>query len=256
MSFYHYLAKNLPFGILGRNMPGKVREDGGSLVLTLGHFGPCKTETEVRLRFTGVETLDVDIEITSRTELNDLEICLSSYTVNRKWGSPYYYLCLQPANEDNGTFIQPEDTPFLAGWYHSAPRDNRTAMLTYDGRWPGDKYQINITGPYFRLPILVSRNPTTGMALVQMAEYDTCTRVGSLYSSDNNQIHLGFKRDGTAYSDSNLKADYSPTYFYLFGEDFKPGTKRRARFRMMLTRVEGDMSNVLGLYDDFVKDGK
>lgn len=187
--------------------------------------------------------------------IEDLEICLSSYTVNRKWGSPFYYLLRQPANEGQGIFVQPQDTPFLRGWYHSSPRDNRTAALLYDGRWPGEKYQIHITGPYFKYPILISRNPATGMALIQMAEYETCSRVGSLYSSEDNRIHLGFNKAGVAYSDDNLRADYSPTYFYLFGQTFKPGQTRQARFRMILKPLKEDFSaEVLALYEAFAKD--
>jgi hypothetical protein len=223
------------------------------LILELGHYGPCKTNTKVCYQFRDAETLDVDVSVTAECVLNDFEICLSSYTRNRKWGTPYYYLCQQPANEGKGHFVQPQDTPFLNGWYHSAPRDNRTAAMTYDGRWPGDKYQIHITGPYYQLPILVARNPNTGISLIQMAEYKTCTRVGSLYSSENTQIHLGFKKNGVAYSDPNLKADYSPLYFYLFGEDFEPGMTRRARFRTILKKVDDDFSNVLELYAQFLK---
>lgn len=253
LSFYHYLGKNLPHLILGRNMPGKTELVDGSIILNLGPLNECNTHTKIKMFFTDPETLDLDISLTAHCLIEDMEVCLSSYTVNRKWGSPYYYLLKQPANEDDGTFIQPKDTPFLQGWYHSSPRDNRTAAMLYDGRWPGDKYQIHITGPYFKYPILVSRNPETGIALIQMAEYETCSRVGSLYSTYDNRIYVGFNKKGIAYSDDHLRSDYSPTYFYLFGDTFEPGMMKHSRFRMILKHISEDFSEeVLALYKEFI----
>jgi len=251
LSLYHYLARNLPHGILGRNMPSRLEVKGNTLQITLDPIKECATTTVIRYIFSGPETLDMELSLTAHSRIEDLEICLSSYTVSRKWGTPFYYLSQQPPQEGRSVFAQPQDTPFCAGWYHTSPRDNRTAALTYDGRWPGEPYQLHITGPYFRLPLLVSRNPKTGFAFIQMAEYDTCVRVGSLYSSDDLKIHVAYNKDFKPYFDPGLYADYSPTYFYFFGETFEPGQTRTARYRMILKRIGPDLHEVLDDYRQF-----
>jgi hypothetical protein len=254
LSFYHYLGKNLPHLILGRNMPGRAELKDGAVRMGLGPLDVCQTDTNIELQFSGPETLDLTVTLAAQRRIEDLEICLSSYTVGRRWASPFYYLLAQPASEGRGLFAQPQDTPFNRGWYHTAPRDNRTAAMLYDGRWPGEKYQIHIAGPYFKHPILVSRNPTTGFALIQMTEYDVCSRVGSLYASDDLRIHVGFNKQGVAYSDDGLWADYSPTYFYLFGETFEAGQTRTARYRLVLTRLGEEFGpEALKLYEDFTR---
>lgn len=253
LSLYHYLGKNIPHGVLGRNMDSKVELIGETLQFVLSPVSGCNTTTVARFTFTAPEILDVELSVTAHAKLEDLEVCLSSYTVSRKWGTPFIYLSQQPANEGKGIFVQPQDTPFCAGWYHSNPRDNRSAALNYDGRWPGEPYQLHITGPYFRLPLMVSRNPKTGFTLVQMADYENCVRLGSLYSSDDLRIHVAFNKDFIPYSDSNLWADYSPTYFYFFGENFEPGQTRTARYRMILTKISQDLNETLDMYDEFKK---
>jgi len=254
LSLYHYLAKNIPHGVLGRNMPSSVEMRGDILRITLNPVKDCNATTIVEYAFSGPETLDMKLSVTAHAALEDLEICLSSYTVNRKWGTPFYYLSKQPPNEGEAIFAQPQDTPFCSGWYHSSPRDNRAAGLLYDGRWPGEPYQLFVTGPYYNLPILVARNPETGFALIQMADRRNCVRLGSLYSSDDLRIHVAYNKDFKPYSDSALYADYSPTYFFFFGENIKPGETRTARYRMILTKVRRDLNEALELYRQFERE--
>src|SRR5690606_7904311 len=128
--------------------------------------------------------------------------------------------------------------PYIKGHYLYFPRDSQAAATRLDGRWmnrkTGQPIAPFVTGPCYGKPIGIMA--TDKLALVQMADPDTCGAIGITYSSDEE-------------NDSIRR--HNAVYITLFGEDLEPGEKRQGRIRQKLIKGKVELGSVLDLYENF-----
>jgi len=237
LDLYHYLAKNLTPGVIGRDMEYKYFHSGTKIKTILKSTSRCRITTEAIWEIKEPNIIDFTVTIKADAKYYGFEVWISSYIASRKKGTPYIYVYENPATAGKAHFIRPKENEFVKGFYLQFPRDNYGASLQYDGRWGNPNYATFVTGPYYAYPLFVSINEDTGYAYIEMAEKETCPRIGSSYSFD--------------IVDPRKVNDYSPLYTVLFGRDIKPGESMTARMRAHLVKIGDDFDIPLRLYEEF-----
>ncbi len=237
LNLYHYLARNLPAGVIGRKLQGEHRVTERGVEVTLYPQQGCRIETKAVYSVSGPASVDLEVTVRAQEPYQGFELWLSSYALRRRYGAWFNVYSGPGGDESARAWVRPELNDLVRGYYLCYPRDNRAAALTYDGRWGSDMYQTFITGPYYAAPISVIRCPETGHAYIEMGQVASCCKVASSYVA--------------ADIDPATTSDDTRIYTVLFGSDLEVGKPVTARVRAAVVKTGEDLDRALRFYEEF-----
>ncbi|MBM4081509.1 MAG: hypothetical protein FJ278_17530 [Planctomycetes bacterium] len=215
--------------------------------------------TDATLEVRWPPTDDHRVEMVARYAVKEPNIIDLTITVRPQWPYPAYELFLSnyfdtslrphvfvqgcpytnPPNQPQWT--APEVNDVYLGTGLVFPRDPHAARLSVDGRWARLKakvlYQWN-PQRFYEKPVVFQADPARRVAAVLMSRPEDCFAVVTGYHSQN---------------PNDPFAAQNPMYLSLFGDDLMPGQERTVRTRLAVTRLDGDLSRPLALYDTFVR---
>lgn len=230
-------------GGLGQSL-GEPRNEEHSVeigdgALTLRWRPNRERQVEVALGFAVGEPDHIDTTVTIRAEAayGGFEVLLSSY--NNPALVPHAFLARDKFEladvpgrfKDEPELVAVTVNDAIRGGVVIFPRDPAGARIYADGRW--DPVARFSPVRRYKLPLLFHTDAARRVAAVWMTRPETCFAVGAGYDSPDPDDR--FKRN-------------NPSYLSLFGEDLKPGDERTASARLIVTELDGEMTQPLELY--------
>jgi len=230
LTYYRIFTANHRYGESARELPSEVKAlpDGALQVRW-----PASDENPYTLtatyRWRDARTLDVETVIEAKKELQDFEVFLSSYCSDKFPATSVYVK--RPREGDGPGFMTAEETD---GTWQVFPRDEKAAAIVKDGRWTIPPSPVDwAVMPEFAAPLVLRREPETGVAVVLMAPPNDCFAVFTP------------RRDEPHYS----------MYLSFFGRTLQAGETAKADARLVV--VEGlDAEGVLAVHKKYVTEMK
>jgi len=222
---YHYLARNLPVGITGRELPAQHHALDKQIVIDLAPTEACAISTRLTYRFGDSPLIELEVEVRSEADYFGFELWLSSYMLGRR-NQPHFW-CKD--RDCQASWVTPVHERFVKDFYLAFPRDNRDASLTFDGRWGPSEYQTFLNGPYYAEPLMAVPDVDGEFAYLELGRREEVSKIAGCCSGE----------PGPMYSDD--------TRFYnvLFGHDLKVAEQLHATVRAGVVPIHGEIDSVL-----------
>ena len=187
-------------------------------------------------RWTSPDTIDLETVVTPQQDMPRFEVFLSSYFADDFAVSVY----VQPnrfAKDAPPCFIPGDHTPLVDGNYLMFPRDRRTVLTIFDGRWdiPPSAVQWSISR-WMAAPLAIRRSSSSGITALLMAPPEDCFAVSTPYNQ----------------TPPDHVAGHASLYLSLFGGDVAAGQTVRARSRLIIAKDLTDKAAV-GRYREYLK---
>ena len=230
---YHYLARNLPIGVTGREMPARHHARGEEVVVELAPTEDCAIATTLVYKFSDSPLIELRIEVMGHAEYPDLEVWLSSYVLGRR-NRPHFW-CRD--KERGASWVAPVRDRFVKDYYLAFPRDNKAAAMTFDGRWGDPHYQTFLNGPYYAQPLMAVAEEEGLHAYVEFGRREEVAKIAGRYGEPD-------------WSPASAGSDYTPFYTVLFGQDLKEGQRLSATVCAGVLRIDGDIDRVRSYLPD------
>lgn len=119
-------------------------------------------------------------------------------------------------------------------------RDAHAARRCVDGRWNRSEFEAPtvqmIPVRYYGYPFAFLTDVEKKLGFVVMSKTADCYAISTRYHVEDEADRL---------------TPYSAFDFSLFGQDMLPGDERSVRVRLVMTELDKEMSQPLGLYRDF-----
>jgi hypothetical protein len=243
-SIYRILTGETRYGNAAWEWPstGGLRPDG-----SVGVEWPAQDDRPLVLRATyrwsGADTLDMEVDVRAMAALSALEVFLASYFSG--FAGSWVYVKEVPGTAAVPRFAPAEarfaraEPGFLeakrsAGDWQAFPRDDAAVGLVQDGRWKRPPHPVTWTiMPRYAAPLAMRRDKATGLTAVIMAPPEDCFAVLTPYGEEGHRS----------------------LYLSLFGRDLKPGETARARARLVVRRGLADQ-DAITIYETYLKEGK
>jgi hypothetical protein len=178
-------------------------------------------------RWATSNTLDVTTTVTARETLVRFESFLASYFEG--FPKSYVYVKACPQTDGKPGFF--EAKPSYGDW-QMFPRDDQAIRTIQDGRWTRPPHPVAWwLGPPLAAPLVMRRDPRTGLAGLAMAPRQDCFAVATPYGEEG---HRSF-------------------YLSLFGCDLTAGQQATARARLIIGRGISDQK-ALALYESYLSE--
>ena len=180
--------------------------------------------------------IDFSLTLTARASFPQYELFLSSYF---EFGNTthVYVQRTRHVKEKGGRWLSPQRNEVVEGCYLAYPRDDEAAVTRFDGRFGANYNPVEwAVASYFAEPLAVMRYPESGVAVVMMADPETCFCLHGCYMPDGEHDEV---------------SSHNSTYFSLFGEDIEPGDQRTARVRFVVAEMDESLETAIELYKEF-----
>ncbi len=221
-----------------RNAPLRAELDTSRTALTLVWESAPERPYDLKGRFTlgGTRSLDLTLECTARVALPAFEIFVSSYPTMAQRHFLFLRGTLHQGGRPESLLYEPGAAPFLEGCYLAFPRDIEATALIFDGRWRQEPNPVHFAaGRHYAVPLLGSRIPENGVALLLFARSDECFALETTYA-----------RPAGADSVSS----HNSLYMSLGGADLAPGASARFHLRASVVRLAAH-EEALALYKNW-----
>jgi len=240
LNLFRLFSVNLGMGT-PRAMERKVAATATALEITWPATDAHQGELTARYEVREPDTIDLTLTLRVRGTYAGYELLLPSYFDGAML--PHVYLkrrarSVTPADVD---LVVPMFNEVFRGCGLVFPRDAHAAKRPFDGRWERSEYKMS-TAPFLPMrhyahPLAFMTDPEKTFAVVLMMRAESCSAISARYFSE----HAGERA-----------TTYSAFDFLVFGDDLLPGDERRARVRLVLTPLDGGMSQPLKLHEKFL----
>jgi hypothetical protein len=219
LSYYRIFSTGVRYGEAARDWPVVANvTDGGILEI---RFPPAPThpmEVVGKFQWRSADTLDLETTVKAADALPRMELFLSSYFAQGFDAS----VCVSRNIYGQGpteAFMSADWSPLLDGNYLMFPRDAKSLLMMYDGRWSIPPNPVTWAFlRYMAAPVAVRRNAKSGLTAVLMSRPEDCFAVSMSYNKQ--------PPDGVA--------GHKSLYLSLFGQDLAAGHVARARCRLIV----------------------
>ena len=170
-------------------------------------------------RFTlgDARSLDLALECVAKAPLPAFEIFVSSYPAMALRHFLFLKYTLHQGGGRDPVLYEPTAAPFIEGCYLAFPRDDAAARLIFDGRWEKPPNPVHFAaGRHYAAPLLGSRNPENGVAVLLFARAEDCFALESTYTRPGGHDSV---------------ASHNSLYLSLGGKDLAEGETARFRLR-------------------------
>lgn len=193
------------------------RVEGQRLTIDFAPTEEWKLESSLEYDFSSSEYIDVTFTFRFAKDYRNFEAFVASYMHNP----------VPPLLKTDGIWLrlQPE-----RGWQMFAAKSAEHAKMVEDGRWSWfpDSLRSKVIDTFYDLPVLVTRDDTTGYALIQMVDPREC---------------MGLSPN-----------TFAPAHdLSLIGHDVKEGDVVIVPVRLLYRQIES-MDEVEALYEEFLSD--
>lgn len=240
LNLFRLFSVNLGMGT-PRAMERKVSATATAVEITWPATEAHQGEITARYEVRPPNTIDLTLTLRVHGAYSGYELLLPSYF--DKALIPHVYLkrraiSTKPSEVD---LLVPMFNEVFRGCGLVFPRDAHAAKRPLDGRWERSEYKMP-TAPFFPLrhyahPLAFMTDPEKTLAVVLMMRREACSAISARYFSERAEERA---------------TTYSAFDFLVFGDDLLPGDVRRARVRMVLTPLDGEMSQPLELHRKFL----
>ncbi len=214
LNLEHYIEKGRCGEYLPRRLDQSATIHRDSITIHFPQPADWPVTSELTYTSPAPLTVDAKLDFSFSGPLSQFEVYFTSYF------DPQY----ERSVKIGGKWVRPEISPKEQ---LLIPRDDQVAGRYDDGRWNFLKDRTRLFDEKFDLPVMISRNDKTGVAIVQMIEPGLCTHIAP------NRFAVGHN-------------------FIIGGWDVKAGDRCSARIRLLAGRNLSE-SHVEKAYDEFAR---
>ena len=219
-----------------RKMERTTRASSRSVEITWPATDAHHAEITARYEVPEPSAVDLTVTVRSRGTYRGYELFMSSYF--DKVMRPHVHLQSRAAAPE---LVLPTVSDVFRGTVLVFPRDAHGARRCLDGRWDRNEHDTPTVQmcPVRRYADCLGflTDPDEQLGVVLMADPRDCYAISTRYYAEDDADRL------TTYSAFDLS---------LFGDDLLPGTERRAKVRLAVIALDGDLSRPLELYRAFI----
>jgi hypothetical protein len=203
----------------GRSAPhrGALNENRTELRIDWEPSGDNPVVLGAVFTLTDPRSIDLALQLTPRAAAPAYELFLSSYVRAEFRHFLFVKQTIHAGAKDEPVLLEPMASPFTDGCYLAFPRDVGACRALFDGRWQCPPNPVHFAvGRHYAVPILGSRDPTSGLSFLIFARPEDCFALETTYA-----------RPGQPDS----VADHNSLYLSLGGGDLAPGKPARFLLR-------------------------
>ncbi|TVS20873.1 MAG: hypothetical protein EA424_01775 [Planctomycetaceae bacterium] len=210
-SHYRLLDAETRYGDGAWSWPSQARlRDDGAVVIDWTFEEACPFTMQAVYEWADPLTLDLRTTVTARRQVQRLEVFLASYLD----GFPVSFVYVQGTPLTGGRPGFLEATRQRGVWQMS-PRDEAAVRVIQDGRWQRLPHPVEWQIlPHFAAPLVMRRDPESGLAVLVMARAEDCFAVSTPYGEESHRS----------------------LYLSLLGCDLDVGQTRTAHARLAIRR--------------------
>jgi len=195
LNLEHYLEKGRAAVYLPRKLDHTVTMNTQMLAIAFPQPKDWPVRSTLTYTWTNAGAIDAKLDFSFSDTMSQFEVYFTSYF------DPAYERSIRTKQRWLRPEISEKEQLLI-------PRDDKIAGRYEDGRWDFLKGRTRLATERFDLPVIVSRNDTTGWTVVQMVEPGKCTHIAP------NRFAVGHN-------------------FIIGGWDVKKGDVRSARIRLI-----------------------
>ncbi len=224
-SHYRLLDAQNRYGDGAWSWPSQARlRDDGAVVIDWSFEEACPFTMQAVYRWADPQTLDLATTVTARRPVERLEVFLASYLE----GFPVSFVYVQgnPLTDGRPGFLE---VVRQRGVWQMSPRDEAAVRMIQDGRWQHLPHPVDWQIlPRFAAPLVMRRDPDSGLAVLVMARPEDCFAVSTPYGEESHRS----------------------LYLSLLGCDLNAGQTQTAHARLAIRRDLSD-AQAIACYDAF-----
>lgn len=234
-SFYRLLGRNARYGECVRDWPTQTRLlENGAVEVRWPATADHPAEITGVYRWKGPDTLDLEIAVTPRRDIEQCELFMSSYFTKTFRAAVY----LKGNGAEPPHWVGVDRKAGSTRSYVMFPRDEDAVKRIQDGRW---KIGLNPVDweieRWMAEPLFIRRDTTQGLAAVMMCPPSDCFAVASPWNP--------------ATPDA---AGYRSIYLSLLGRDVRAGETAQARCRLVIAKLTDQQA--LERYHEYLRETK
>jgi hypothetical protein len=224
-SHYRLLDAETRYGDGAWSWPSQARlRDDGAVVIDWTFDEACPFTMQAVYRWADPMTLDLRTTVTARRQVKGLEIFLASYLDG--FPASFVYVQGTPLTGGRPGFLQ---AVRQRGVWQMSPRDEAAVQMIQDGRWQRLPHPVDWQIlPHFAAPLVMRRDPESGLAVLVMARTEDCFAVSTPYGEESHQS----------------------LYLSLLGCDLAAGQAKTAQARLAIRRDLSD-AQAIECYETF-----